>query len=272
MLVKILSKLPFVAKIKAGRLETNDAIDTLHSRIDISDEFFEQFQKDRTSSEYQGAFEKAEPLVSVCICTYNRAHLVVERCIKSLLRQDYKNFEIVVVGDNCTDETETLVKKIRDSRLLFHNLEQRGQYPTDPYLRWMVAGTTPINKSLDLAKGDFITHLDDDDEHPPERISRLVQFIKKERVDFVWHPFWYELPSGQWKLNPADHFRKGAVTTSSSFYHRWFARMPWDVNSYRYNEPGDWNRFRKIKYLHPKMARFPEPLLKHYRERNQSAR
>jgi glycosyltransferase involved in cell wall biosynthesis len=187
------------------------------------------------------------------------------------LNQDYRNLEIVVVGDHCTDETENLVKKIKDSRLRFHNLEQRGRYPDDQALRWMVAGTIPINASMNMATGDFITHLDDDDEQTPDRISKLVQFAKEKKADFVWHPFWFQLPSGKWKLNPADAFRHAAVTTSSSFYHRWFTRIPWDINAYRYNEPGDWNRFRKIKYLGAKTVRFPEPLLKHYREQNQSA-
>lgn len=248
----------------------NDAIDTLHCRMDISDDLYQKFQKERESIAYQEPFVKPYPVVSICICTYNRAELLVNRCIKSLLSQDYKNLEIVVVGDNCTDETESLVKRIRDNRLHFHNLEQRGEYPNNPHLKWMVAGTIPINESLKMANGDFVTHLDDDDEHTPGRVSKLVQFAKEQKTDFIWHPYWYQSVSGKWKLNPSPAFRKGALTTSSIFYHRWFTQIPWDINAYRYNEPGDWNRFRKIKYLGAKAARFYEPLLRHYREKNQS--
>jgi glycosyltransferase involved in cell wall biosynthesis len=272
MLLKLISKIPVIEKIKRGRLEINDSIDTLHSRMDITSDFFEQFHKDKESSAYKKVFENQDPLVSVCVCTFNRGELLFNRCIKSLLCQDYKNLEIVVVGDHCTDDTINLMKNIRDNRLHFHNLEQRGKYPADPNFRWMVAGTTPMNESLKMATGDFITHLDDDDEHTPDRIGKLVHFTREQKADFVWHPFWFQLPSGRWQLNPANAFRKAAVTTSSSFYHRWFTQIPWDINAYRYNEPGDWNRFRKIKYLGAKTALFPEPLLRHYKERNQSPR
>ena len=61
--------------------------------------------------------------------------------------------------------------------------------PTIPEWRWMVAGTAPINLALSLARGDFITHLDDSDEHPEDRIAKLVSFIRESKADFVWHPF-----------------------------------------------------------------------------------
>jgi len=132
-----------------------------------------------------------------------------------------------------------------------------------------VAGTVPVNAALNLARGDFITHLDDDDEYLPDRISQLVQFIQEEKADFVSHPFWRQMPNGKWELNDAKNFRITEVTTSSSFYHRWFKQIPWDIQAYRYKEPGDWNRFRKFKYLGVKWARYPKPLLRHYRERSQ---
>src|SRR5436309_477347 len=40
-----------------------------------------------------------QPLVSVCVATYNRARLLVERCISSVLQQTYANLELIVVGD-----------------------------------------------------------------------------------------------------------------------------------------------------------------------------
>ena len=172
----------------------------------------------------------------------------------------------MVVGDRCTDDTEHLIKKIKDNRLHFHNLAKRGEYPLEPSLRWMVAGTVPINESLKMATGDFITHLDDDDEYAVDRIAKLVHFICEQKSDFIWHPFWFQLASGRWKLNHAPSFIKGSVTTSSSFYHRWFSQIPWDLNAYRYNEPGDSEPLQESQIFGCQNRQVPGTSVRHYKE------
>lgn len=247
-----------------------EEVDLLKSRNDVGDEFFDRFQADRSSPEYLAAYHKPEPLVSYCIATYNRGRLLAERSLRSILNQDYTNLEIIVVGDCCTDDTEARIRNLADGRIRFINLPERGKYPDNPQWRWMVAGTVPMNLALSLARGDFITHLDDDDEHQRDRVAKLVSFIRESKAEFVWHPFWRETPDGKWELKPCNGFRRYEVTTSSIFYHRWLAQIPWDINAYRYNEPGDWNRMRKFKYLGVRAVRYPEPFLRHYRERNQA--
>jgi len=269
MFEKFLRHLPYIKNIIQKIYDTDDAIDNLRSRLDISDDLLMQFQQDSNSTAYQSEFDKEEPLVSVCVATYNRSKLLTERCLYSLVHQDYRNIEIIVVGDGCTDDTEQRVSAINDQRIRFINLAQHGDYPVNPNWRWMVAGTVPVNYALDMANGAFITHLDDDDEHSQDRISKLVHFIQDTRADIVWHPFWRETAFDKWRLKTALYFRKNQVTTSSVFYHRWFKRIHWDINAYKYREPGDWNRFRKFVYLGCTSKRFPEPLLKHYKEKGQ---
>ena len=211
------------------------------------------------------------PLVSVCVATYNRGRLLTERCIPSILSQTYDRLELIVVGDGCTDDTEERVARIRDPRLKFVNLTERGKYPSDPLRRWMVAGTQPVNAALALAEGDYIAHLDDDDAYLPERLEKLVAFAAENRADFVWHPFWVETEPDEWVVAESPDFAYSHLTTSSVFYRSWFKKVPWDINAYRLLEPGDWNRFRRIKYINPVALRYPEPLLRHYRERSQGA-
>jgi glycosyltransferase involved in cell wall biosynthesis len=227
------------------------------------------FQEVRESPAYRRPYSLTMPVVSVCIGTYNRAELLCERSLPSILGQSYSNLDIIVVGDCCTDDTERRLARVRDSRIRFVNLPRRGEYPDNPEYRWMVAGSASMNHALSLAAGDFITHLDDDDEHALDRIEKLLGFIRSEGADLVYHPFDREGLNAKWTLNEASRFELGFVTTSSVLYHHWFRQLDWDPFAYRFEESGDWNRFRRMKFLGARVARYPEALLRHYRERNQ---
>ena len=56
------------------------------------------------------------PRISVIIPTYNRVHLV-GRAIQSVLDQTYQNFDIVVIDDGSTDNTEEIVESFNDERI-----------------------------------------------------------------------------------------------------------------------------------------------------------
>jgi glycosyltransferase involved in cell wall biosynthesis len=230
-----------------------------------------RFAFDRARPAYRKAYERPQPLVSICITTFNRGRLLVERSVASSIAQTYPNIQIIVVGDCCTDDTEQLMANVTDPRVTFLNLPERGKYPEDPELRWMVAGCVPFNHALTMAKGDFITHLDDDDEYTPDRIEKLVRFAQESRADIVFHPFTFETAEGEWIVNEAERFAYGLATTSSVFYHRWFRSIEGDLKAYRYREPGDWCRFRKMRYLRARILRHPDVMLRHYKERNQSS-
>ncbi len=247
------------------QVHLSDQVDLLKSSLEVPEGLIEEF------SEWKARNPLPEqPLVTVTVTTYNRPRLLTERCIPSVLDQTYDNLELIVVGDGCTEETEEAVGKIDDPRLTFFNLSERGLYPADPQRRWMVAGTPAGNKALGMAQGDFVTHLDDDDEYVPDRLEKLVKFAVENDCDFVWHPFWWEFDADDWKLWEASNFMRDQVTNGSAFYRSWFKKIEGNINAHRLMEPGDWNRFRRMKYISRVSLRYPEPLLKHYRERSQS--
>jgi hypothetical protein len=229
----------------------------------------DEFLEARETPEYQAAFEVDNPLVSVCVATMDRADLLIERAIRSLRAQTHRNLQIVVVGDHCVDDTASRLAALGDDRILFENLPERGPYPPPGPDRWMVAGTHAMNRALSLCEGQFVTHLDDDDEAMPDRISSLLAAARKERADFLWHPFLSEGPAGSWVEIGDGKLQRGSVTTGSIFYHRYFARIPWDGQAHHLGEPGDWNRIRKIKILRPRLCFVERPLLRHFRERTQ---
>lgn len=229
-------------------------------------DLLDDLQHARKSASFWQPFERSNPLVSICVATCNRAPILIERCIRSLQAQSYANLQIVIVGDHCTDDTGYRLSHIRDDRILFENLPQRGPYPSPGKARWQVAGSNAMNKALDLAEGDFIAHLDDDDEAAYDRIEAMLDHAQTKRAEFCWHPFWYECPDGTWTCLGNGEFMLGQMTTGSTFYHRYYARIKWDVDAYRLDEPGDWNRLRKIKLLRPTTAFFGRPLMFHYKE------
>ncbi|GEM_PF-553485 len=250
---------------KGSQLKSlRDHLDTLKSSLEVPQEMIDDFLAWKSRNPIP-----ARPLITVLVGTYNRSRLLTERCIPSILGQTYDHLELIVVGDCCTDDTEELVSQIKDPRLKFQNLPERGPYPSDPVRRWLVAGTEPLNTALALAQGDFITHLDDDDEYVPDRLEKLVNFAIEHQCDFVWHPFWWEQHDGCWIINQAVELAHAETTTGAVLYRGWFKNVPWRMDAYRLMEPGDWNRCRRIKYMNPVSMRYPEPLLKHYRERSQ---
>jgi hypothetical protein len=225
----------------------------------------------RETDEYLSAFDTTAPLVSVCVATMDRANLLLERSIASLLAQSYHNIQVIVVGDSCTDDTACRLAALHDDRIQFTNLPERGPYPSPGLDRWYVAGSNAMNHALSLCEGQFITHLDDDDAMVPHRIESMVAAALTTRTDFLWHPLWCENSDGTWVRLGNGRLELGQVSTGSIFYHRYFARFPWDVRAYRLREPGDWNRLRKIKLLRPRIHYVDEPLVYHYAEQSQGS-
>lgn len=89
------------------------------------------------------------PKVSVVIPTYNRVSLISE-CIESVLRQTYKDFEVIVVDDGSTDDTEEVLKP-------YHGRIR--------YIRQENAGVaTARNRGVLEATGEYVAFLDSDDQ------------------------------------------------------------------------------------------------------------
>ena len=99
------------------------------------------------------------PKVSVCIPTYNRAPLL-EGFLASILSQTHADFE-VIVSDNCsTDQTRDIISACSDARVRYYRNETNiGPYPN-------------MNRLLDLARGDYVCILHDDDVYAPDFLQR----------------------------------------------------------------------------------------------------
>jgi glycosyltransferase involved in cell wall biosynthesis len=105
-----------------------------------------------------GTIVTARPLFSIMTVTYNRAHLL-PRAVNSVLNQTYPNFELIIVDDGSTDNTENVCGSFSDHRIKYHK-----QTPN----RGVLAAR---NEALDLITGDYLAMLDDDDELVPHALE-----------------------------------------------------------------------------------------------------
>ena len=110
----------------------------------------------------------SNPKVSVIIPTYNRAELI-QRALLSLQNQTNQDFEIFVVDDASTDNTEEVIKNFNDNRIKYIVLpENKGQ-------------CISRNIALKQANGDYIGFLDSDDEWLPEKIEKQLRVFEQSK-------------------------------------------------------------------------------------------
>jgi glycosyltransferase involved in cell wall biosynthesis len=107
-----------------------------------------------------------QPLVSVIIPTYNRAHLLA-RCIQSVLHQSYNNIEIIVVDDGSIDATEFVVSSFSQKNLRYIK-KTDNQGPA-----------AARNIGIMNAKGDFIAFNDSDDIWLPDKLEKEMNMFRK---------------------------------------------------------------------------------------------
>jgi glycosyltransferase involved in cell wall biosynthesis len=106
------------------------------------------------------------PLVSVIVPTFNRAHLIGETLL-SVINQTYSHFEILVVDDGSTDDTEKLVRGFQDTRILYLKQPNSG------------LPASPRNLGIQHAKGKYLAFLDSDDLWLPEKLAFQVDYLEK---------------------------------------------------------------------------------------------
>lgn len=111
------------------------------------------------------------PLVSIITPCYNAA-LFIERTIESVLSQSYVNWEIIIVDDCSTDESQEIIREYaeKDTRIkLIINQKNMGTAKSR-------------NKAIEVAKGDYIAFLDNDDIWLPQKLEKQIAIMQKEDI------------------------------------------------------------------------------------------
>ena len=125
-------------------------------------------------------------LVSVIIPTHNRANLLMDLCLPSVLAQTHTNIEVIVIAHWCEDDTERRVKALNDPRIRLNWIWNRTlHYPDTPENRWFAGPVDPINLGLERAKGDWVARVDDDDTWEPDHLEKSLAAAKKRKLEFI---------------------------------------------------------------------------------------
>ncbi len=119
-------------------------------------------------------YRNCRPLVSVILATFNRADYL-KTSIDSVIVQDFKNWELIIVDDGSTDNT---------FEIAYHYIEQ---YENIKYIRH-------LNKKLSLSKntgiqasvGKYIAFIDSDDTYNPDYLIKRVEFMENNpNIDLI---------------------------------------------------------------------------------------
>jgi glycosyltransferase involved in cell wall biosynthesis len=182
------------------------------------------------------------PLVSIIIPTYNRAHLISET-LDSVIAQTYTNWECIIVDDGSTDATEKLINEYvkKDTRFQYHkrpNNKPKG-------------ANACRNYGFELSKGSFVNWFDSDDVMLPNKLQAQINeiasgkdidvsfcecksFVLKENMqiivdhfkivyhnfieDFILRKLLIQTGSGLWNRNFVRHIDFDETLTQSQDY------------------------------------------------------
>jgi glycosyltransferase involved in cell wall biosynthesis len=151
------------------------------------------------------------PKVSVLIATYDYSS-VLRYAVASVLRQSFADFELIVAGDGCTDDSEAVVASFADPRVRWLNLTENSG-----------SKSLPLNAASKIARGKYIAYLGHDDLWHRDHLRTVVDAIESTGADFVYTVALYVPPPGETDrpvsgIYPTE-FERGHVLVHSSVLH-----------------------------------------------------
>ena len=120
------------------------------------------------------------PFFSIIISTKNRANLI-KNAIKSILEQSFQDFEIIIIDNASTDNTEDIINNFNDKRITFlkNKIDKERCYAR--------------NRGIDNAKGKYICFLDSDDQFLPNHLDIIHKRIQEKPETALYFTNAYEV-------------------------------------------------------------------------------
>lgn len=115
-------------------------------------------------------------LVSIIMPSWNTARFIGES-INSVLKQTYANWELIIVDDCSTDNTDDVVKQFNDKRIRYFKNEKN------------LGAALTRNRALKEANGEWIAFLDSDDLWTKDKLEHQIKFMKENNYVFSYHEY-----------------------------------------------------------------------------------
>ncbi|MFW5891412.1 MAG: glycosyltransferase, partial [bacterium] len=163
------------------------------------------------------------PLVSIITVVYN-AFETLERTIKSVLNQDYKNIEYIIIDGGSTDGSLDIIKKYEKELEYYISEPDKGIY-------------NAMNKGIALAQGDYICLLNADDYYKPEFVSNSIKKSLETNADIVYSAL-------HW-VNE-DRYPTKEINEGILLYHMNINHMTFLVSKATYNNIGPYDESNKL--------------------------
>ena len=113
------------------------------------------------------------PEISIIMPAYNAEEFIAE-AIKSILDQDFKDFEFIIINDGSDDATEIIIHLFHDARIRYYRHEEN------------LGNNITRNEGITLATGKYIAIMDSDDISMPYRLRMQYEYLEKHwETDFV---------------------------------------------------------------------------------------
>jgi len=117
------------------------------------------------------------PFFSVIIPTFNRCDLL-KRAVESVVAQNFKSFEIIIVDNYSKDKTQKIIKDFKKKNIIYKKIKNRGII------------SKSRNKGMEIAKGKWIAFLDSDDTWHEDKLENIYNNIKKKNIEVICNDEW----------------------------------------------------------------------------------
>lgn len=217
--------------------------------------------------------ENKNPLVTIVMPVYNGESFIL-RCLDSIKRQTYTNYEIIIINDGSTDNTDKIINEIKDEHIKYISQQNEGL-------------SSARQKGIELSSGKFFCTIDVDDYYEDTFLETMVSYALKNNSDICVCER-YDIRKNNKKLielkvqntqvlNDNDFLSLAKTAECGDSWNKLYKLSFIKNNKIKFSLPRGFNGndylFNHLCLLfHPKITAIKVPLLNHTKEKGSMVR